>query len=255
MNAPAPEPPRQRLAREVNREVARIRDEDIPAQRTERRCRVCQDPESQRKVNRLLAYGMGDTEILEHVADINTHRPKNAQITYWVIRRHRERHFNIQEPAQAAWRRILERRYAEQTDELAEGARHVLTALGYLDIVAHKGFEKLMHPDTEVGYTVGLEAMLKLEELQSRGEVERQLAEYRKKVGLLQQVVMEEVDEVTRARISRRLTELTTGVTDDDDDDAPIDAEVVDDDDDDEYNDDGWDPVMEADPEDTMGER
>lgn len=251
MNAPAPEPARRRLRREVNREVARIRAEDLPAQRNEPKCRICQDPEAQRKVNRLLAYGMGDTEILEHMAQINVRRPKNAQITIWVLRRHRERHFNIQEPAQAAWRRILERRHAEQTDELVEGARTVLTALGYLDIVAHKGFEKLMDPDTEVGYTVGLEAMLKLEELQSRGEVERQLANYRKQVGMLQQVVMEEVDELTRARISRRLTELTTGITDDDDE-GPIDAEIVDDEDDD---DDGWDPVMEADPEDTMGER
>jgi hypothetical protein len=238
--------PRQRVTEEVNREVARIRDA-LPQQRLERRCRVCSDPEASRKVNRLLAYGMGDSEIVDHVSDINARRPKNSQITYWVIRRHRERHFNIQEPAQAAWRRILERRAQEQGAELAEGARGLLTAMGYLDIMAHKGFQKLMDPDTEVGYTTGLEAILKLEELQSQGEVERQLAEYRRQVGMLQQVVMEEVDEVTRARISRRLTELTTGVTDDDDD--AIDVEIVDDDDDD---DDGYDPVMEADPEDSM---
>lgn len=250
MSAPAPDP-RRRLRQEVNREVARIRAEDVPSERYEYRCRICRDPEAQRKVNRLIAYGMRDTEIVDHMAEINAKRPKNAQITFWVVRRHRERHFNVQEPAQAAYRRILERRAAEQGEELSEASRTLLTAMGYLDIVAHKGFQKLMDPDTEVGYTVGLEAMLKLEELQSRGEVERQLAEYRRQVGMLQQVVMEEVDELTRARISRRLTELTTGITNDDDD--AIEGEIIDDEDDD--DDDGWDPVMEADPEDTMGER
>lgn len=248
MSAPAPrENPLDRLHGEIDREVEHMRRHQMPDTSNLRRCRVCRDPEVQSRVNKLIAYGIKDPDIVNELTDLNAKRAKNRQITYWVVRRHREAHFNIQQPAQAAYRRMMERRAAQQGEDLIAGSRSYLTAMGYLDIIAHKGLQKLMDPDTEVGFTTGLEAQLKLEEMMTTGETERKLAEYRRQVGWLQQVVMEEVDEVTRARISNRLAELAGKASSDD----AIEAEVVDDDDDD---DDGYDPVMEADPEDTMGE-
>ena len=140
------------------------------------RCRVCQDPESRSRVNRLLAYGMKVPEIEELVADLNEKRPKNNKITYWSILRHSERHFNVQEPVSAARRRILEQRKAQVANEMGDAAAHLLTGMAYLDIVAQKGFENLLAEDTVVDFETGLKAQLKLEDMQREGAIEQQVA-------------------------------------------------------------------------------
>lgn len=237
----------RQVAREVEREVAVIRNQHqdrLP----EHRCRVCQDPESRARVNRLLAFGMKSSEIVEHVGDLNERRSKNNQITYWSITRHAERHFNIQDPANAAYRRILERRKAQLADEFADGVETLLTGMGYLDVVAHKGFENLMDEGTVVDFETGLKAQLKLEEMQRDGAVEEQIAQMRRDVSLLQQAVRDVVPENLLAEISSRIDELRGTVRDD-----TIDAEVVDDDEDDD-DDVGYDPVITSDANDMLGE-
>lgn len=236
----------RQLENEVNREVATIRAQH-PPRMPEHRCRVCQEPESRSRVNRLLAYGMKVGEITEYVADLNDKRAKNNQITYWSIRNHAERHFNLQDPVNAARRRILERRKEQVADEMGDAATHLLTGMAYLDIVAQKGFEHLLDDDTVVDFEVGLKAQLKLEELQRDGAMEEQIAEMRRDVSLLQQAVKDVVPAHLLSEISARIDELK-GTTRDE----AIDAEVVDDDEDD--DDVGYDPVLSSDANDTLGE-
>lgn len=233
----------RQLQAEINREVAAIRAEHRD-QLPEHRCRVCQDPESRSRVNRLLSYGMKIAEIEGLVDDLNAKRPKNNRITYWSLRNHAERHFNVQDPANAARRRILERRKAQVADEFADAANHLLTGMAYLDIVAQKGFEHLIDDTTVVDYETGLKAQLKLEEMQRDGAVEEQIAEMRRDVSILQQAVKDVVPAALMAQIVDRIDELKGSVRDE-----VIEAEVIDDDDDV-----GYDPVFTADANDSLGE-
>lgn len=240
----ATRPTGRQLEAEINREVAAIRAEHRD-QLPEHRCRVCQDPESRSRVNRLLAYGMKVGEIAEYVEDLNAKRTKNNRITYWSILRHAERHFNTQDPANAARRRILERRKAQTSDDMADAAAHLLTGMAYLDIVAQKGFQHLIEDDTVVDFETGLKAQLKLEEMARDGAVEEQIAEMRRDVSLLQQAVKDVVPAALMAQIVERIDELKGTSRDD-----TIDAELVEDDDDDV----GYDPVLSSDANDTLGE-
>jgi hypothetical protein len=233
----------RQIESEVNREVAAIRAQTgdlLP----ERRCRVCQDPESRQRVNRLLAYGMKIAEIEGLVGDLNVNRAKNNQITYWSLRNHAERHFNVQDPASAAYRRILERRKGQLADEFGDAAGTLLTGMAYLDIVAQKGFENLVDEGTTVDYETGLKAQLKLEEMQRDGAVEEQIAEMRRDVSVLQQAVKDVVPPALMAEIVARIDELKGTARDD-----YVDADVIDEDDDV-----GYDPVLSADANDTLGE-
>lgn len=238
----------RQLQGEINRELAEIRAQNQP-KLPSHRCRVCQDPESRSRVNRLLAYGMKVNEITEYVEDLNAKRTKNNQITYWSILRHSERHFNVQDPANAARRRILERRKAQVANELGDAAAHLLTGMAYLDIVAQKGFEHLVDDQTVVDYETGLKAILKLEELQRDGAVEEQIAEMRRDVSLLQQAVKDVVPANLMAQIIDRIDELKGTVRDD-----VVEAEVVSDDEDYDDDDVGYDPVKSSDENDLLGE-
>ena len=236
----------RQLEAEISREVTAIRAQH-PDRLPEGRCRVCQDPESRSRVNRLLSYGMKIGEIEDFVEDLNARRPKNNRITYWSLRNHAERHFNLQDPTNAARRRILERRKAQVADEFGDGAAHLLSGMAYLDIVAQKGFENLVDDATVVDYETGLKAQLRLEELQRDGAVEEQIAEMRRDVSLLQQAVRDVVTPTVMSEIVARIEELK-GTTRDD----IVDAEVVEDDDD--SDDVGYDPVLSADANDSLGE-
>lgn len=239
-------PTGRRLESEVNREIAAIRAEHqdrVP----EHRCRVCQDPESRSRVNRLLAYGMKVGEITEHVEDLNAKRPKNNKITYWSVLRHAERHFNTQDPANAARRRIMERRKSQIADEMGDAAAHLLTGMAYLDIVAQKGFQHLIDDDTVVDFETGLKAQLKLEDMQRDGAVEEKIAEMRRDVSIIQQAVRDVVPASLMAQIVDRIDELKGTSRDD-----VVEAEVVEDDEDD--DDVGYDPILSADANDTLGE-
>ena len=236
----------RQLESEINREVAAIRAQHRD-QLPEHRCRVCQDPESRTRVNRLLSYGMKIAEIEGLVEDLNAKRSKKNKITYWSLRNHAERHFNVQDPTNAARRRILERRKDQVADEFSDAAAHLLTGMAYLDIVAQKGFENLVEDTTVVDYETGLKAQLKLEEMQRDGAIEEQVAQMRRDVSILQQAVKDVVPAHLMAEIASRIDELR-GTTRDD----VMEAEVVEDDEDD--DDIGYDPILSADANDSLGE-
>ena len=240
----------RQLEAEVSREVARIQQEYTPVLPTGR-CRVCQHPESRQKVNTLLGYGMGNAEILKFVEDINEKRAKNNKITLDSIRNHRQRHFNVQAPTQAGFRRILEKRRAQLADEFGDASASLLTGMAYLDVVAQKGWEHLVDDTTVVPYDIGLQAMLKLEQMQREGSVEEQIAQMRHDVALLQQAVRDVVPDEYLKEITDRIDELTGKAATRNEDAEVIDAEVVDyyDQDDD---DEGHSPVIEADEGDSI---
>lgn len=231
MSAPARRMSRQQVDAEVSREVARIVETHGRPPELLGRCRICRDPESRRRVNNMLAYGMRPAEIAENLADINSRRAKNAQIGYWSVWNHRKEHFNVQEQARESQLRMLERRAEEEGLTLAEGVGSILTLKGYLEIIANKGFQNLVDRD-DVGYTIGLDAQRELDKLikADRDEVER--AALRRDVALLHQVVMDEADDPTRERIRYRLAVLRGDIVETDEDviDAEVDEDYADDD-------------------------
>ena len=235
----------RQLEAEISREVATIQAE-TEVRLPEGRCRVCQDPESRDRVNRLLAHGMKISEIENLIGDLNNRRKQNNKITHWSLVNHQKRHFNIQDPANAAYRRILERRKSQAAEEFGNAAGNLLTGMAYLDIVAQKGFATLIDEDTVVDYETGLKAQLKLEEMLRDGAVEEQIAEMRRDVSILQQAVRDVVPAAQMAEILARIDELKGTSRDD-----FVDAEVIDDDDDDDV---GYDPVLSADANDSLGE-
>lgn len=257
MAADRPRPVSSReLEREVSREVAQIRAES-PVILPQGRCRVCQHPESRTKVNTLLGYGMGESEILRYIEDLNEKRSKNNQITKDSIRNHKQRHFAVQAESAAGYRRILERRKAQLSDEHTEAVSSLLTGMAYLDVVAQKGWQTLIKDETVVPYGDGLQAQLRLEEMVREGAIEEQVAQMRRDVGLLQQAVtdvaaqypgledaiLERIGELTGASV-RRTSDTDDNITDVE----VVDGDYYDRDDDDE----GFSPVMEADDGDSF---
>jgi hypothetical protein len=237
-----------RIDREADREARRIQRE-IGELGGKGKCRVCQYPDSLKLVNRLLAHGIPWGDIVDNCAGLNLNRPKNAQITYSSVRWHAKHHFHRSHPAQAGYRRILERRAAEHGQDMADGAYTLLTVWGYLEVMAQKGYQNLVKNKTAVTPELGMQAILKLHDLTRKGGDEAELAELRRQVGVLQQAVRDVVPEELWTEIATRIDEIynrpppTSSV---------LDAEVVDEEgwDDDEP----YDPVEESDPEDTLGD-
>lgn len=233
---------RRSLEADVNREVDRVTREHTVVRQQGQPCRVCADPEARRRVNVLLSHGLAIPEILLNISDVNAKLKKNKQIKYWSVQNHRANHFNAQEPAKAAYRRILEQRREEEGELLGDVVRNILTARGYLEIIANKGFEDLVKPDRVVPYEMGLNAQLKLEELMKADQDQAAMAAMRRDVALIQQAIVDTLSEDQMRAISKRLDELR-GVAPED---TFIEGQVIDDaddDDDDEadFDDDGDD--------------
>ena len=227
---------RRSLEAHVNREVERVSREHTVVRQQGQPCRVCSDPEARRRVNLMLSHGMVPNEIVKNIADINAKRKKAEKIGYWSVQNHRAIHFNTQEPAREAYRRILERRREEEGELLGEAVGSILTARGYLEIIANKGFEQLIKDDTTVGFTTGLDAQLKLEELIKEDQDQAALMALRRDVALIQQAIVAELSEDQMKAVSRRL-DILRGIRSEDDDDRMIEGEVIDDADDDNYAD------------------
>jgi len=250
MSAPARRLTQRQVDAEVSREVARIQHEYGTQPELAGKCRVCRHPDSKRRVNQMLGYGMRPQEIVDNIADINARLRKNQQIGYWSVWNHRKEHFNIQAAASEARRRILERRAEEDGNDLSQGVGTILTAKGYLEIVADKGFRNLISDDAEVGWEDGLNAQLKLETLEKADSVEAERAAMRRDVALIQQAIAETLTPEQMRAISHRL-DVLRGVVSEDDEDEAIEGEIVDDADEG-YGDDEADFVMDIDDEDEL---
>jgi hypothetical protein len=133
--------------------------------RPEPRCRVCRDEQSRLLVNKLLAHGLTLRDIEDVIKPLNRNRPQRDRINLNNLREHRRRHFDIQSPANAVYRRIVEQRAAEANIDLENGVGTAVTYLAYLDTMMAKGFATLMAEDTVVSYRDGADAGRMLNDL------------------------------------------------------------------------------------------
>lgn len=244
-----PEPhidPRQ-LEADVRRELASI--PDIGQVKKSQQCRVCMDEPTRVTVNKLLANMLPYIEIHRAIdSSINPLRPKNRKVTYESIKRHAKNHFNIEEPAKALYRDMMERRAAEiATQNRQDGIEGVVTmvnAFGFLDVVAHKGYETLIDEGTRVPVQQGMDAVIKLHDMTKMTAREQETAELKQQLALIKSAVREVVpqeywDDIV-ARIEDGEGRYASSV---------LDAEVVED----EYADDEpYSPMIEADDDDDL---
>lgn len=206
------------------------------------RCRICRDPEALRRANMGLANGMTYDAIFWSLEEVNKTRPKNSKITYRILLTHARDHFDLTSPAQAVYRRMLERRMAEQEELKVEGATTVVTTLGYLEVMGQKGFETLVKDDTRVTPEAGMQAMLKLHEL-TEGSNDLETAELRNKVAALGTAVRDIVPPELWSKILDRMDEISGGVSLS----ATTTVEVQE-----QIEDEPYDPVIDYDEDDTL---
>jgi len=129
-----------------------------------KRCRICRDDQVRGLVNDLLAHGHSYASILSHLQPVNDTRAGNRQITKDVVHQHKSRHFNLQEPARAIWRRRLEERRAE-SGLFDDGVAHLVDSAAFFETVMHRAYETVVDPDTTVDIGLGLSAARSLHEL------------------------------------------------------------------------------------------
>lgn len=222
------------------------------------RCTICRNPDILHVVNQGLANGLAYAAIARSVESYNQKLPKNARVTRYAIQAHSANHFDLTHPSLAVYRRIVERRAAEVEQDWVNGVGSVVTTMAYLEVVGQKGFEALMEETTEVSPELGMQAMLKLNELTRKGSHDAELAELRHKVNSLGTAVRDVVPEEYWPQILARMEELNGGEP------MAVDVEVVpneelaeieaadDDDYDAGYADDGDEPDISPDIDDTL---
>ncbi len=113
--------------------------------RSEPRCHVCCEVESRDLVNKLIAAGLTNREITESCDAINMRRRDadddrliNARSVWW----HRRQHFNVDKPAQAAMREILERRADEVNRDHINGVGHAITSYAVIESTMVRGYQE-----------------------------------------------------------------------------------------------------------------
>ena len=246
--APEPRINSLRLEADVRREIAAI--PELDQRRKEQKCRVCQDEATRTVVNKLLANMVPHSEILKIVdLSINPQRAKNSKVNYDSIQRHAKRHFNIAEPAKAMYRDMMERRAAEYEQQQREagitGIVNLITAFGFLDVVAHKGYETLIDENTRVPVQQGMDAVIKLHEMTKMTAREQENAELRQQLSLIQSAVKEVVPKEYWDDIISRIEDAEGRYIS-----SVVDAEVVEE----EYaeDDEPFAPMIESDDDDDL---
>ena len=98
---------------------------DTTGVKLEPRCHVCRDDEVRQQVNDLLASGASYAMTRRALGDAA------GDLTADSIRRHAERHFPVQNAAQATYREILERRAKENSVDFVNGVATAITPMAY----------------------------------------------------------------------------------------------------------------------------
>ena len=146
--------------------------------RVERRCRVCQDDTTRELVDSLLSSGWTYRSITQTVDRVfNPHRRPNNKITRDSIYNHAQRHFNINAPAQAVYRKILERRAEENGQNFVDGITHSVNYMSYLETMMLQGYQKMTSGQETASLTEGRDAAIKLHEMTRKDAGVTQVAE------------------------------------------------------------------------------
>jgi hypothetical protein len=125
----------------------------------EPRCHVCRNDQVRQQVNDLLASGASYAMIRRALGDVG------GDVTADSIRRHADRHFPVQNVAQATYREILERRAQENSVDFVNGVATAITPMALLETVMVRGYETLVDPATEVDVKTGMVAAFRLQEM------------------------------------------------------------------------------------------
>lgn len=194
------------LEEAVEAQLNNLRERGELEVRPEPRCRVCRDEEARTLVNKLLAHGMTLRDINEVITPMNRKRPTKDRISLNNIREHRKRHFDVQAPANAVYRAIVEQRARELNVDYENGIGTAVTHLAYLDTMIAKGYQNLLQEDTVVTYRDGLDAAMKRNDLTRKdaGAVEqaRIMAEMDRVIAVVKEVCTPEQLAIMGARLN-----------------------------------------------------
>jgi len=175
------------------------------------RCYVCCEAESLNLVNALIAKGLTNREIVETCEGINERR-REAGDTRIIgprsVRTHTSYHFNVQKPAQAAYRKIIERRAEEANLDYINGVGHAVTPYAVVETAMMKGFEHIVAEDTTVTVREALDAAARLYDMSAREAGQRKMAnliyDLDRIVRAAQDFVPEDLQEAFMARVEGR---------------------------------------------------
>jgi hypothetical protein len=174
----------------------------------EPRCRVCRNDKMRRKVNDMLAGGLGYAMILRALEDDNTKLDKRDRVTIDSIRNHTVRHFPVQNVARATYREILERRAKENGVDFVNGVATAITPMAFFETVLAKGYETLVDSDTKVDVNTGMIAAARLHELTGRDPKQLRMIDLRLQmdriVAAAREFIPEELHEAFLARVEGR---------------------------------------------------
>lgn len=180
----------------VATEIARLREAGQLEVRTEHRCRACQDESTRLLINNLLARMLSFRDIYTIInSSINPVRRQKGEppITQRIITHHAKEHFAIDNPAWAIFRSIGVRRGRQLGKDYENGIAETVSHLAFLETVVQKGWVNLIKPDTEVPYTDGLSASVKLAEIEAKTAGAQQQAEMMAQVNRIITIFKESV--------------------------------------------------------------
>lgn len=168
--------------------------------RPEPRCHVCRTDSIRELVNAMLARGSSYAQIVRAVAADGT-----GEVSLDSVGNHANRHFPVQNAAQATYREIVERRAAENQIDFVAGVRTALTPMAYFETVMAKAFERVVEDGTEVSAETGLRAALKLQAVVGDRDHDHEIAVIMAKMNRIIKVVTDVVPESLVPEILARI--------------------------------------------------
>lgn len=173
---------------------------------SEPRCHVCRSEPVRVQVNAMLASGSSYAQIVRAVAADGT-----DEVSLDSVRNHANKHFPVQNVAQAAYREIVERRATQNQIDFVNGLATAITPIAFLETMMLKGFQNMVRDDTEVSPELGLKAAEKLHKAIGPDDTGAKMLDMWVKMGRVIDVVKATVPESIWPEIAARLEEPGPG--------------------------------------------
>ena len=126
---------------------------------------------------------------LASLESVNAGLPPKSRVTSDSLHKHSTRHFNMQAPAGAIWRRIQEQRTAESGADYESGIISLVNAASYLETMMLKGYETLVGESTVVSVDQGARAAKQLHELTRQDAGVERMAQLQIQMGRIAKVM------------------------------------------------------------------
>lgn len=175
--------PELTLTQAVLDEIERLHDAgELEAPTVEPRCYVCCEVQSRDLVNKLIGQGYTNRQITESCAVINAEREAAEDkriIGARTVWEHRRAHFNVQDPAMAAIREVVERRAKANNRDFLNGIGHAITPYAVVETTMVRGFQgNLANPELDPPtIKETLEAAKMLHQMETQEESGRDIAQ------------------------------------------------------------------------------